>query len=291
MPANRADTPAATVECHREGIAGVGIHACLPVRRIERIHRRIPIIQQSEVHRRVGGRVVIVPASLLTCVGVISAVGRDKVRPRARGGGRPQVLLRPTLVTDLYGVIDVALVVSNRRDTGAGRVLGGKNHFLAVCSTLAVGGIGPHVVGGSRGETGDAASERADTCAVARVRIGDSRIVARAPTHASGSHRISSVIQHFTATGDRSGGNPKKRTRIDNRDGVAETADGKAKFGIVGGTIHPYLVVIQLAVPSKSAATTRSCPKVGSPFTLHIRIIAVSCRYCGKTRRIVGGIV
>ena len=45
MPTHGTDAPAVTGECHRYIIVVVGVHAGLPVGRVECIHRRVPIVQ------------------------------------------------------------------------------------------------------------------------------------------------------------------------------------------------------------------------------------------------------
>ncbi len=44
MPTCRTDAPAVAAECHRDGTAVVRIHTRLPVGRVERVHRCIPVM-------------------------------------------------------------------------------------------------------------------------------------------------------------------------------------------------------------------------------------------------------
>ena len=208
VPTRRTDAPAGAGECHGDRVAGAGVHAGLPVGRVERVHRRVPVVEQAVVHRRIRCRVVVVPAGLLACVRVISIGGRDKVGSRARRGGGPQVVAHPALVADLHRGILVALMVGHRLGTGTGLFVndggaagrkGRECHFLAIRRTRAVRGIRSHIVGGIGGKSRDIAGEAAHAAAVGGVAVIYRWVLRSTPTHAAGDHARAAIGRDVAA--------------------------------------------------------------------------------------------
>ena len=118
MPAYGTNTTTTPHESHGKCIVVTVIHTSLSIRGVEGVHRRVPIVEQAVVHRRVHGRVVVIPAGLLSSVGGACSRSRDKVGSRTRRSGCAQVVAHPALAANLHRGIHVALVVGDR---GGGR--------------------------------------------------------------------------------------------------------------------------------------------------------------------------
>ena len=91
-------------------------------------------------------------------------------------------------------------------DGGVYGVAGGLEAPLcAIRCTCAVGGVGPHVVGGIRCKAGYAAGERPRAAAVTCVAIGNGRVLAGAPANAAGSHSSTAVVGYVATASGGSG--------------------------------------------------------------------------------------
>ena len=100
---------------------------------------------------------------------------------------------------------------------------------------MAIGGIGTHIVGGIGGKTRYAASETPSARAVGGVAVVYSRVLARAPAHASRRHCGTPAVGHVATTGGRRLGNVRHRVGGHGRHGHI-LCGGEAHLVAVGRT-------------------------------------------------------
>ena len=121
-----------------------------------------------------------------------------------------QVLLHPALLTDLHGMINIAIVVSEggharTRLTVASRGKRREGHFVAICRAFAVDGIGTHIVSRTGIQACNGSCEAAHARAANDMVACNGRVVGGAPADTALGHRGVAIVGDIAAHRGRFG--------------------------------------------------------------------------------------